>query len=161
MHTNKILRNLFQRRALQRCMPARTYKPIQTSTVNTTLAESETDISYANELSKHRAILPLYELNLVIQDNYIAPSATIVGEVNIDCYSTVWNNAVIRGEINLVTIGPYVSIGDNTVIQTVASLPTGLPARVFIGSNVTIHSDCSLSSCHIEEDVVIGAKSVI
>ena len=140
---------------------ARSSHHIKTSTVNTDLTESTKDLTYTDELSKHRPFVKLYDLLPVVQDNYISSSATVVGEVNIDWYSTIWNNAVVRGEINMVAIGPYSSIGDNTVVQTVASLPTGLPARCFIGANVTIHSDCSLSSCHIEDDVVIGAKSVI
>ena len=82
----------------------------------------------------------------LIFSTYVAPSATIAGEVWMDSYSSVWNNAVIKGDINSVAIGAYSSVGDNTVIQTVASLPTGLPASVTIFPNVTIQNDCTLSS---------------
>lgn len=76
-------------------------------------------------------------------------------------YSSVWYNTVIRGDINKVDIWEYASIGDGTVIQTVASLPTGLTAKVHIGRNTTIHSNCTLTSCHIGDDCVIGARSII
>ena len=128
---------------------------------NTDFPESTEDVTYVNELSKHRNVLPLYELYPFYEENYIAASATVVGEVRLDAWATVWNNSVIRGDINSIYIGVYSSIGDNTVVQTVASLPTGLPAKWYIGNNVTIHNDCSLSSCHIDNDVVIGAKSVV
>lgn len=47
------------------------------------------------------------------------------------------------------------------MIHTANSLPTGLPAGVSIGSHCTIQSNCSLYSCHIENEVFIGANSVI
>jgi len=55
----------------------------------------------------------------------------------------------------------YSSIGDRTVIHTANSLPTGFPAAVHIGTHVTIQPGCSLYSCIIEDEVFIGANSVI
>lgn len=55
----------------------------------------------------------------------------------------------------------FASIGDNTVIHTAAALPTGMSAAVYIGHNVTVGNGCTLYSCHIDDDVVIGDKSVI
>ena len=55
----------------------------------------------------------------------------------------------------------FSSIGDNTVVHTAASLPTGMSARVYIGHNVTIGSHCTLYSCHIEDDVFVGDNCVI
>lgn len=85
----------------------------------------------------------------------------IVGEVRIRRWSTVWYNCVIRGDINRVDIHNFTSIGDNTVIHTAAAIPTGMPAKVYIGRNCTIGRGCTLYSCHIEDDVVIGDKCVI
>ena len=55
----------------------------------------------------------------------------------------------------------FSSIGDNTVIHTAPALPTGMSANVYIGYNVTIVAGCTLYSCHIQDDVVVGDKSVI
>lgn len=55
----------------------------------------------------------------------------------------------------------FTAIGDNTVIHTAASLPTGMSAKVYIGHNVTVGANCTLYSCHIEDDVFIGDKCVI
>ena len=106
-------------------------------------------------------MLPIYDLRPLSRHAYVAPSATVIGEVYIDMYSSVWNNAVIRGDLNAVDIYQYVNIGDGTVVQTVASLPTGLDSKVHIGNNVTIGPNCNLISCFIDEDVVIGANSTI
>ena len=94
--------------------------------------------------------------------SYIAFSKIVlVGEVRIRRWSTVWYNCVIRGDINRVDIYNFTSIGDNTVIHTAAAIPTGMPAKVYIGRNCTIGRGCTLYSCHIEDDVVIGDKCVI
>lgn len=55
----------------------------------------------------------------------------------------------------------FSSIGDGTVIHTAASLPTGMNAKVYVGYNVTVGSGCTLYSCHIEDDIVIGDRCVI
>jgi carbonic anhydrase/acetyltransferase-like protein (isoleucine patch superfamily) len=55
----------------------------------------------------------------------------------------------------------FSSIGDSSVVHTAASLPTGMNAKVYIGHNVTIGSNCTLYSCHIEDDVFVGDKCVI
>ncbi len=55
----------------------------------------------------------------------------------------------------------FSSIGDKTVIHTAASLATGMSAKVYIGNNVTVGANCTLYSCHIEDDVYIGDKCVV
>ena len=55
----------------------------------------------------------------------------------------------------------FSSIGDGTVIHTAASLPTGMNSKVYIGYNVTVGSGCTLYSCHIDDDVMIGDECVI
>jgi len=63
--------------------------------------------------------------------------------------------------LKIKRIFDFTSIGDGTVIHTANSLPTGLPAGVSIGSHCIIQSNCSLYSCHIENEVFIGANSII
>lgn len=96
-----------------------------------------------------------------MDDNFIAPNATVAGEVFLNSNSTVWYNAVVRGDLNKVEIGDSVSVGEGTVINTVASLPTGLEASTYIGHNVSIGANSVLTSCYISDDVVIGARSIV
>ena len=63
--------------------------------------------------------------------------------------------------LNIYRIKNFSSIGDNSVVLTAASLPTGMPANVHIGFNVSVGSHCTLYSCHIEDDVFIGDRCVI
>lgn len=125
------------------------------------LYPEHTNIEAIEEVSKHRMKLPLYDLAPYCEQNWIAPSATIVGEVSIKRNASIWYNAVIRGDINSIQINSYASVGDNTVLHTAPSLPTGLPAKLTIGKNTTIGNNCTLYSCKIGHDVMIGDKCVI
>ena len=119
------------------------------------------NVEYFEKYSKHRPILKLFDLHPIFTHCFIAPNATIVGEVNIHNFTAIGFNVVVRGDINTVTINSKSYIGDHTVINTVNSLPTGLPSICYIGQNVTINSRCSLVSCYIEDQVFIGHGSVI
>ena len=105
--------------------------------------------------------LPLYDLEPRTENNWIAPNATVIGEVMLRRFATVWYNAVIRGDINRVDVGGFSSIGENSVLATAPSLPTGMQAKLTIGRNTTIGADCSLYSCQIGNDVLIGDKCVV
>ena len=94
------------------------------------------DIAYTADLSRHRQVLPLYDQVPEVRDAWIAPNATVIGNVFISKYATVWYGAVIRGEMNAVRIGHFSSIGDRTTIHTNHSLPHGIAASVNIGKNV-------------------------
>ncbi|KRW99553.1 Trimeric LpxA-like protein [Pseudocohnilembus persalinus] len=120
------------------------------------------DIAYLEPLSRHRNLMPLYDLVPQYSYNtYISPNCTIVGEVQVGSESQVWYGAVIRGDLNAVRIGNNTSIGDNVSITTAGSLPTGIPASVNIGNFVQVQNGASLYSCTIDDEVVIGFKSVV
>lgn len=112
-------------------------------------------------LSRHRRILKIQDLQPSIEAGYVAPNATLVGEVYINQYASVWFNTTIRAEYNPVRIGAYSSIGDNCSIYTANALPTGIPASVTIGNHVIIQNNCTIFSCIIDDEVFIGAGSVI
>ena len=105
--------------------------------------------------------LALYDIAPRTEQNWIAPSATVIGEVDLKRFATVWYNSVIRGDINKVEIHQFSSIGENSVLHTAPSLPNGMQAKLHIGRNCTIGANCTLYSCHIGNDVVIGDKCVI
>lgn len=111
--------------------------------------------------TKHRNLMPLYDLWPIHGRAFISPSASIIGEVKIGPDCGIYNGVVIRGDINSVTILDSTYIYPNTVIHTAASLPTGTTAEVNIGLNCLIGSRCTLYSCTIDDYVHVGAGSVI
>ena len=107
-------------------------------------------------------ILPLYDIwPRVRGGNWIAPNATVIGECKIERYATVWYNAVLRGDINRIDLRSFSSVGENSVLMTAPTLPTGMAANLKIGRNSVVGANCSLISCQIGEDVVIGDNCVI
>ena len=125
------------------------------------VAQPPLNTPYYEKNTKHRNLLPLYDLWPLHMHGFISPSASLIGEVKVGLESAVYDNCVIRGDINSVVILDYCFIGPNTVIHTAASLPTGSPAEVLIGMNCLIGPRCTLYSCVIDDNVHVGAGSVI
>jgi len=111
----------------------------------------------------HRPIMLLYgtQKPYVPHDAFIAPSATIAG--NVTCWDTasVWYGAVVRGDRNSVKIGFKSSVGDRCVINTVPEIPSGLPARCDLGHYVTVRPGAVLISCTVENFSIIGEGAVV
>ena len=90
------------------------------------------------------------------QDCFIAPNATIVGDVVMGNKCSVWFNAVIRGDVN------YIKIGDNTNIQDGAVIhATYLYAATNIGNNVSIGHNALVHGCTLHDNVLIGMGAIV
>ena len=75
--------------------------------------------------------------------------------------NSIGHGTVIRGDINAVYIHRAVLIGDNCVLHTASSLPSGLPAQLTIYEYSVISPGCTLYSCVIKDRVFVGSNSVI
>ena len=90
------------------------------------------------------------------EDNWIAPNATIVGDVRTGEGCSIWYNAVIRGDVNSIVLGDEVNIQDGAVVHcTYEKTTTTLGNRVSVGHNAIIHG------CTVEDDVLIGMGSIV
>ena len=119
------------------------------------------DIAYLQSLSRHRNELPLYPVKPQTTGAWIAPNASLVGDVQISAWATLWYNVVARGELNTIRVGHFTSIGEGTSLNANVSMPVGVPQSVTIGKNVSIGSNCTIFSSIIDDDVVIGDNVVI
>lgn len=86
---------------------------------------------------------------------FIADSADVIGDVEIGDFSSVWFNAVLRGDRNKIKIGSKTSIQDNVVIH--ADPENG----VQIGNDVSVGHGAVLHGCKIESNVLIGMNSTV
>lgn len=111
----------------------------------------------------HRPIMLLYGTHKPYfpHDSFIAPSATLAGDVTCWDTASVWYGAVVRGDRNSVKIGFKSSVGDRAVINTVPEIPSGLPARCDLGHYVTVRSGAVLISCTVENYSIIGEGAVV
>ena len=87
---------------------------------------------------------------------FIAANATIVGNVSLGDNCSVWFNAVIRGDVNYITIGNNTNIQDGVVIHC-----TYQTAATEIGSNVSIGHNALVHGCTVQDHVLIGMGAII
>ena len=90
------------------------------------------------------------------RDVFVAPSATVIGDVSIGDFSSVWFNAVVRGDVHRIRIGRYTNVQDSCVLHvTVDKFPLS------IGDRVTIGHGCILHGCKLADECLIGMGAVI
>lgn len=88
-------------------------------------------------------------------ENWVAPNATIIGDVTLDKNSSVWFNATIRGDIENIHVGEGSNVQDGSVLHT----DPGYPLK--IGKNVTIGHLVMLHGCTIGDNSLIGINAVV
>lgn len=86
---------------------------------------------------------------------YVHPDATVIGNVIIGPESTIWPQAVLRGDYGSITIGARTSIQDGSVIHTTDRYPTVIGDDCVIGH--LVHMEC----CTIEDRALVGSGSVV
>lgn len=102
-------------------------------------------------------ILP-YEgaLPKIARNAFVAPTATIIGNVEIGARTGIWFQCTLRGDINFIRIGEHCNLQDGTVVHVdSATYPT------VIGDNVTIGHMALIHACTIESGAFIGMKACI
>ncbi|MDJ1466375.1 gamma carbonic anhydrase family protein [Xanthocytophaga flava] len=98
-----------------------------------------------------RGIMPQFG-----QECFIAPNATVVGEVTMRDYCSIWFNAVVRGDVNSITIGHHTNIQDGAVIHC-----TYQKHKTVIGNYVSIAHNAIVHGCTIEDEVLVGMGAVV
>ena len=101
----------------------------------------------------------LYALNnkrpKVANRHYVAPSASIIGDVVLEEDVTIWFNAVLRGDNDTITIGAGSNVQDGSILHVDEGVPLNIGARVTIGHKVMLHG------CTIGEGSLIGMNAVV
>lgn len=102
-------------------------------------------------------ILPVKGMLPQIGNNcFIAPNATIVGDVIMGSDCSVWFNAVIRGDVNSIRMGNKVNVQDGAVIHC-----TYEKTKAIIGNNVSIGHNAIVHGCVIDDNVLVGMGSIV
>jgi carbonic anhydrase/acetyltransferase-like protein (isoleucine patch superfamily) len=87
---------------------------------------------------------------------YVDVSAQVVGDVELGDHASVWMNAVVRGDVHSIRIGPYSNIQDNCVVHVFNALhPTVVGDHVTVGHSVTLHG------CRVDSWCLIGMGATI
>lgn len=90
------------------------------------------------------------------KDCFIAPNATIVGDVIMGDACSIWFNTVVRGDVNSIRIGNKVNIQDGAVIHC-----TFKRTRTIIGNNVSIGHNAIVHGCTLHDNVLVGMGAIV
>ncbi|KAK6148062.1 hypothetical protein DH2020_018974 [Rehmannia glutinosa] len=128
-----------------------------------------------------RRLIPLGQwAPKIAVDAYVAPNVVLAGQVVVYDGASVWNGAVLRGDLNKISVGFCSNVQERCVIHAAWSSPTafkknttrallvkyiafltGLPAETSIERYVTIGACSLLRSCTIEPECIIGQNSIL
>lgn len=90
------------------------------------------------------------------QNCFIAPNATVVGDVQMGDDCSVWFNAVVRGDVNSIRIGNKVNIQDGAVLHC-----TYQKTKVELGNHVSIGHNAIVHGCKVHDNVLIGMGAIV
>ena len=88
-------------------------------------------------------------------NNWIAPNATVIGDVTLEKNTSIWFNATLRGDVENIYVGEGSNIQDGCVLHT----DPGYPLK--IGKNVTVGHLVTLHGCIVDDNSLIGIGAVI
>ncbi len=102
-------------------------------------------------------ILPVKGVMPTFGNNcFIAPNATIVGDVQMGSECSIWFNAVLRGDVNFIRIGNRVNVQDGAIIHcTYQKFGTTIGNNVSLGHNAIVHG------CVIHDNVLVGMGAIV
>ena len=98
-----------------------------------------------------KGVLPQFGNNC-----FIAPNATIAGDVAMGNDCIIWFNAVIRGDVNSIRLGNKVNVQDGAIIHC-----TYESAKTVVGNNVSIGHNAIVHGCVIDDNVLIGMGAIV
>jgi carbonic anhydrase/acetyltransferase-like protein (isoleucine patch superfamily) len=114
-------------------------------------------LAYIQKLSEEQTVL--YQLDdkqvQLPEDYFIADSATVIGNVSLGKDVSVWFNAVIRGDSELIVIGEDCNIQDGAVLHTDPGYP------MFLGKGVTVGHKAMLHGCNVGDYSLVGINAVV
>ena len=88
-------------------------------------------------------------------DTWIAPNATVIGDVRLGAGASIWWNAVLRGDNDPIVIGENSNIQDGSVLHTDEGVPMQIGANVTVGHLVMLHG------CTVGDGSLIGIGSIV
>jgi carbonic anhydrase/acetyltransferase-like protein (isoleucine patch superfamily) len=86
---------------------------------------------------------------------FVAPTATVIGDVTLEAGSSVWYGAALRGDINRIVVGSRSNIQDQAVIHLADDYPALIGELVTVGHGAIVHA------CTIADEVLIGMGAIV
>ncbi|CAH8351636.1 unnamed protein product [Eruca vesicaria subsp. sativa] len=117
---------------------------------------------FREQLSRHRTLMNVFDKSpSVDKHSFVAPSASIIGNVHLGPGSSIWYGCVLRGDANSITVGAGTNILDNSLVHVAKSNLSGKVLPTLIGDNVTVGNSAVLHGCTVEDEAYIGAGATV
>jgi carbonic anhydrase/acetyltransferase-like protein (isoleucine patch superfamily) len=103
----------------------------------------------------------------VEDDVFVAPTASVIGDVTLEAGASVWYGAVVRGDVEKIVVGAQANVQDNVTLHADPGFPVTVGERVSIGHNAVVHGatvgdDCLIGmGATVLNGAVIGAGSLV
>jgi carbonic anhydrase/acetyltransferase-like protein (isoleucine patch superfamily) len=98
---------------------------------------------------------PVWPLPDLSQAAFIAPNATVMGQVSVAAGASIWYGAVVRADVERIVIGASTNIQDGAILHGDPGKPTILEDYVTVGHRAVVHS------AHIEQGCLIGIGAIV
>ena len=86
---------------------------------------------------------------------FVAPTASVIGEVTLGAGASVWYGAVLRGDVERITVGAASNIQDNCTLHADLGFPVTIGERVSVGHNAVVHG------ATVEDDCLVGMGATV
>ncbi|KAL6518446.1 Gamma carbonic anhydrase 1, mitochondrial [Orobanche gracilis] len=117
---------------------------------------------FHEQVSRHRTLMNLFDKVPVVDKNaFVAPSASIVGDVYVGPSSSIWYGCVLRGDANSISIGTRTNIQDNSLVHVAKSNLGGKVLPTLIGDKVTVGHSAVLHGCTVEDETFVGMGATL
>ncbi|XVF73773.1 hypothetical protein PTKIN_Ptkin13bG0008700 [Pterospermum kingtungense] len=98
---------------------------------------------------------------LVDKDAFVAPSESVIGDVQVGKGSSIWYGCVFRGDVNSISVGSGTNIQDNSLVHVAKSNLRRKVLPTIIGDNVTIGHSAVLHGCTVEDEAFVGMGATL
>ncbi|XP_047053372.1 gamma carbonic anhydrase 1, mitochondrial-like [Lolium rigidum] len=117
---------------------------------------------FHEQISRHRTLMNIVDKGPhVHREAFVAPSASLTGDVQVGQGSSIWYGCVLRGDANNVQIGSGTNIQDNSVVHVAKSNLSGKVFPTIIGDNVTVGHSAVLQGCTVEDEAFVGMGATL
>ncbi|CAI9766676.1 unnamed protein product [Fraxinus pennsylvanica] len=117
---------------------------------------------FQEQLSRHRTLMNLFDkVPVVDKGAFVAPSASLIGDVHVGSNSSIWYGCVLRGDANSISIGTGTNIQDNSLVHVAKSNLSGKVLPTTIGNNVTVGHSAVLHGCTVEDETFVGMGATL
>jgi carbonic anhydrase/acetyltransferase-like protein (isoleucine patch superfamily) len=118
--------------------------------------------AFKEQLNRHRTVMNLGEkIPGMTTSTFVAPSASVIGDVTIGPGSSIWYGSILRGDVNKISIGAKTNIQDGCVVHVAKQNMAGVQLPTIVGSSVTVGHGAVLHACTVEDNAFVGMGATL